>query len=198
MKKRQHGRWPLANQKAFTLVELMVSVVLAVVMAIAAYGAVVTAQRISEAGSAEQDLQLTANTIMNKIVKGNLEPSGFVRLSEAATYDTSNGISDFRFTIGTDTTIRRYYLSADGRQILYNHPSSTGAVQDEVIYTAPANTVITLRFYAPTPVVLPAQGGPGDVYNGVVIAIDVGLSTNVRGRTINGSASTWVNLRNHP
>ena len=89
--------------------------------------------------------------------------------------------------VGTDGIERRYYLNPAGTSLLYNHPTAKGTV-DEVIYTAPAGNTLALRFWV-------LAGTP---YTNVTLGIDVGLSQNVSGRTVSGSTTTMINIRNHP
>jgi len=56
-----------------------------------------------------------------------------------------------------------------------------------VIYTAPVGNTLALRFWV-------LAGTP---YANATLGIDVGLSQNVSGRTVSGSATTMINIRNH-
>ena len=147
--------------------------------------ALTSSKQICTSVSADQDLQQTANVIMNKIIKGGSEPGGIFRLSEATSY-TITSISELRF-VGTDGTERRYFLNNAGNQILYRHPTASGT-QDQVMYTAPTGTTLTLRFWPLA----------GSTYANITIGIDVRLSRSVNGRTVTGSVTTLINIRNHP
>jgi hypothetical protein len=97
-------------------------------------------------------------------------------------------------------TARRYYLNttvdAKGAtiyKVMYHHPDpkDKNKTVEDLIYMAPKGSILTLRF-SPAAVNTPAN----------VVEIDVALKQNLsqkaNSRTISGTASTFVLLRNHP
>jgi len=168
------------KEKGFTLMELLVTVGLSVLFTGVVLAALITSRQLCTSISSIQDLQQTANVVMNKIIKGSGETGGIFRLSEAVSY-TITSLSDLSF-VGTDGTTRRYYLSNANTELRYSHPVN-GSTTNELIYRAPAGTTLTLRFWA-------------QVTN-ITVGIDVGLSKTVNGRTVTGSATTVITIRNH-
>jgi prepilin-type N-terminal cleavage/methylation domain-containing protein len=170
------------NKKGFTLVELLIATGLSAIFTALLLAALTTSRQFCDRITADQDLQQVANVIMNKIIKGANEPGGVYRLSEATSY-TTPGISELRFT-GTDGIERRYFIT--GSSLFYRHPTTAGTV-DEVLYTAPAGTSLTLRFWTLS----------GSNYTNITVGIDVGLSKTINGKAVVGSATTMINIRNH-
>ena len=172
------------DKKGFTLAELLVAIGLSAMFTGLILAALMSSRQICTSLTADQDLQQTANVIMNKIIKGGSEPSGIFRLSEATSY-TIASISELHF-VGTDGIERRYFLDNTGRELWYRHPG-VGGTSDELIYRAPTGTTLTLRFWALA----------GSTYANITVGIDVGLSKVVNGRNVVGSATTMINIRNH-
>ena len=133
-----------------------------------------------------QNLQASADNALAKIIKDGPEPDGTFRLSEAVSF-TQPSLSELHFT-GTDGIERWITLSGDGQSIIYHRPGSGGVMEDDVLYTAPSGAILTLRFWTPA----------GTNYTGVNICIAVAVVQNIQGKSISGSASTMVNIRNHP
>ena len=169
--------------------ELMVAVFIAVILIGIATSAYILVQRAYSVDSAGSWLQNSANAVLTKIIKGETEPGGVFRLSEATSYNIVS-ISELHFT-GTDGTERWFRLDNTSTSVIYHYPTSAGTT-DETIYTAPSGATITLRFSTPV----------GPQYSGVVVGIDVAIFQNqsISGaiKTVSGSASTYVNIRNHP
>jgi competence protein ComGC len=172
------------ENKAYTLVEVLIATVFSVILVGAVVNAYSSTKQIYSTGIAGGGLQDGANAILTKMIGGKSEPTGTYRLEEAVSY-TIPSLSQLNF-VGTDAVQRWYYLNAGATAVLYHHPTAGGTI-NETIYTAPANTIITLRFSAPS----------GAQYTGVVVGIDVALSQVIFGQTVTGSASTYVNIRNH-
>ncbi len=174
------------NNKAVTFSEILVVSLVAVCIVAAVTSFYSLTNRTSSIESSEQWLQQCANTILTKIVEGASEPGGVFRLSEATEY-TVVSLSELRFK-GTDGIDRTYRLNAGATSVIYHHPTSSfPAGEDQIIFTAPSGTTITLRFYIPA----------GAQYTGVVVGIDAALTQNISGRAISGCVSTYVNIRNH-
>ena len=180
-------RWWMkrTHEKGFTLAEILVVVAITAMTVGVLTSAFIVYQQTAAKATVEQSLQQISNVIINKIIKGSSEPGGTFRLSEAVSYQIVT-TSELHF-VGTDGIERRYYLNPAGTSLLYNHPTAKGTV-DEVIYTAPAGNTLALRFWV-------LAGTP---YTNVTLGIDVGLSQNVSGRTVSGSTTTMINIRNHP
>ena len=172
------------DNKAFTLAEILVAMVIAVFLIGVVVNFYILTSRTNSTGINRQWLQNDANTILTKIIEGKLEPGGVFRLCEAVSYNVVS-ISELHFT-GTDSLERWFRLNSSSTSLIYHHPTASGNV-DETIYTAPAGAAITLRFSIPL----------GAQYTGVVVGIDAVLTKNISGRMVSGSASTYVNIRNH-
>ena len=172
------------KSKGFTYAEVLVALSISLLLFAALLGLFITAKQFYAVNMLAQDLQRDANKVIAKIIKGKIEPGGIYRLSEATRYNQVS-VSELEFW-GQDDVKRWIKLSADGRSVIYHHPTTNGD-QDEVLYTVPPNTAITLQFWVPA----------GALYQGTNIGIDVGLSQSLRDRNFNGSASTLLNIRNH-
>ena len=172
------------NDKGMTFVELLVSLSISVLLIGSVLATYMASNEFYAVDVTGQTLQRDADNILNKIIKGKIEPTGVFRLSEATSYNQVS-VSELQFT-GTDQTIRWYGLSEDEKSVIYHHPTSSG-VRDEIIYTASAGITPALRFWIPSGVQFTDTG----------IGIDVALTQNVNGRAISGSATTMINIRNH-
>ena len=176
----------LINNRAFTLVEIMIAATIAVIVIGIVLGFYSFSNQAYSMGVSRQQLQDDANIILTKIIEGKSEPGGVFRLSEAVSYNIV-GISELHF-VGTDSIERWFSLDNSSTSIIYHHPTiSSPAGEDETICRVPTGSTITLRFSIPS----------GAQYTGVVIGIDAAETKNVSGNTISGSASTYVNIRNH-
>lgn len=173
------------NHKAFSLIETLMAVVFTVILVMVVVNFYNVTRVAYVTGVAEQTFQDGVNVMLSQIIQGKTEPSGVFRLSEAVSYSIPN-LSELHFW-GTDDVERWYRLNNTSTQLIYHHPTAAGTV-DEVIYSAPAGATITLRFS------VPAVAN----YTSSVVGVDVALSQNINGRTVIGSASTIIHLRNHP
>lgn len=168
-------------KSGFTLTELLVAAVIAIFIVGAAVSFFYSTNRASSMGVSRQELQNAAHVVLTRMVDGKSLPSG-IPLSEAVSCHQPGGILSELHFIDINGTERSFRLGAASRSVIYNYPSGPGTV-DEVIYTAPAGANVTLRFSEP--------------YPDIVVNIDVAITGNVSGRTVCGSASTYVNMRNH-
>jgi len=197
------------NNKAFTIVELMLAVGFSVLLLTGVYGFYTAASQVYSSGIAGQSLQDGANIILSKIIEGQSESGTVYRLSTSETYGIPNSNIIYFCQdnplippCGTsDSTVRWYTLDPTSTSLRYYHPTSNPLGYD-VIYTAPKNTTITLRFSpAQEPNPLPP---PTTITIPNVIEIDVALTENLLPNVTNnrlaasGSASTFVLLRDHP
>lgn len=172
------------TKRGFTLVELLFATALSAVLTGLLIAAFMSSSQVCTTVTKDQDLQQTANVIMNKIIKGASESGVIYRLSEAKSY-TIASISDLHF-VGIDGVDRRYFLSNAGNELWYTHPGG-GVAGSDLIYRAPTGTTLTLRFW-------PLAGA---AYTNITVGIDVGLAKAVNGRNVVGSVTTMINIRNH-
>jgi type II secretory pathway pseudopilin PulG len=177
--KRKKTKPPV--ERGFTLVEVVVGAGLSVLLTGLILAALTSSRQICTSISANQDLQQTANVIMNKIIKGSKEPGGIFRLSEATSYAVQNLGSELDFT-GTDGITRKYLLNNAGDSLIYHHPTAAGTT-DELIYKAPKGTTLTSGFWIASA--------------NITVGINVGLAKTVNGKNVVGSATTMINIRNH-
>ncbi|MBF0570984.1 MAG: hypothetical protein HQL12_03840 [Candidatus Omnitrophica bacterium] len=195
------------NNKAFTLLEMLMAVSFSVLLLTGVYGFYNASSQSYSAGISGQILQDGADIVINKIIEGGTEPGGGVfRLATGYSFYITNDPNILYYCqnslcTASDPTARWYTLDPTNTQVLYHHPTSNPLGYD-VIYSAPAGSSFfnqatnskTLRFSYAT-------------YNGKtlpnVAEIDVALTANVPMGTTNnrvaasGSASTFVLLRDH-
>ena len=208
------------NNKAFSLVELMMAVAFSVLLMTGVFGFYNAASQTYSSGVSGQTLQDGADIVLSKIIQGETESNTVYRLSTAVSYLIPNGSANELYSCGgapqgtpcnagnffselyycqdspcagsNDATARWYYLNNSGTAIIYHHPRSGGGAIDETLYTAPAGSTMTLRF-SPAAVSTPLN----------VVEIDVALTQNLAAGITNqrlavsGAASTFVLLRNH-
>lgn len=209
------------NNRAFSLVELMMAVTFTVLLMSGVFAFYNSASQSYSAGVSGQTLQDGANTVISKIIEGETESNVVYRLSMAVSYLIPNGGVNELYSCGaspqvapcnasnafselyycqdspcggaSDNTARWYYLDKTGTSLIYHHPSSNGKTIEENIFTAPTGSSLTLRF-APAAVSTPLN----------VVEIDVALTQNLSENITNqrlatsGAASTFVLLRDHP
>ena len=123
----------------------------------------------------------------------------------------------------SDPNARWYYLNSTGTSVIYHHPTTGGGTVEQVIYTAPPKTTMTLRF---EPGSIPPTGSPLTCPSTTtavpaspatpqvctlpnVVEIDVALRQNLAAATVatnnrlsttsgSGASSTFILLRDHP
>lgn len=174
----------MINKNGFTLIETLMATVFTVLLVMVVVNFYNVSRVAYVTGVAGQTFQDGVHVMLSQIIQGKTEPGGVFRLSEATSYSIVN-ISELHFW-GTDNVERWYRLNNTSTQLIYHHPTASGAV-DEVIYTAPAGATITLRFS------VPAVAN----YASSVVGVDIALSQTINGRVVTGSSSTIVHLRNH-
>ena len=199
------------NKKAFTLLELMMAVAFSVLLLTGVFGFYNAANQLYSSGITAQNLQDGANIVLNKLIEGQAESNTVYRLETSASFYIPTGNSNTLYFCQynpsntpcstSDPTVRWYTLDPTSTSLRYYHPTSNPLGYD-VIYTAPKNTTITLRFSpAQEPNPLPP---PTTITIPNVIEIDVALTENLLPNVTNnrlaasGSASTFVLLRDHP
>ena len=178
------------NKKSFTLVEVMISTAILLVLMIFVFNFYNVTRVVYSRNLYQQMLTDGTNIMLGRIIEGKTEPSGVVRLAQAVSYCIGSGVncagvssSELHFW-GTDNIERWYSLTNGSTSLLYHHPTAAApAGADEVIYTAPNGATVTLLFWVPA---------------GNYPAANVGVSVSLTKSTTTGSATTVVNLRNHP
>jgi len=209
------------NNKAFSLVELMIAVAFSVLLLTGVFAFYNVASQSYTSGVSAQTLQDGAGIVLSKIIEGEIESGVVYRLSSAVSYMIPNGAVNALYSCGGapqatpcnaanifselyycqdspcggagDLTARWYYLNSSGSAVLYHHPKVGGGTIEENVYTAPAGSTLTLRF-SPAAVNTPLN----------VVEIDASLTKNLFANITNktlatsGSSSTFVLLRNHP
>jgi len=194
---------PRKDQKGFSFVELMMAVGFTLILMAGVYGFYNSSGQIYSSGIAGQTLQDGANTVIRKIIDGQVEADKITyRLATSASYFIPDGnpsqlyfCQDNSLTnpcSPADTTARWYNLDPTNTSLRYYHPTANPLGYD-VLYTAPAGSTLTLRFAPPTPPPPPAVG-----YQASVVQIDVALIQNLNNKVAaSGTATTYVLLRNH-
>ncbi len=185
-----------AAQRGFTLVELLVGLLLVVLLVSVASTFYNLIKGNNVYGLSGQVLQDGANIVLSKIIQGGTEATGVERLTQSVAYCIGSGSpvcsivnpSEIHYW-DMNGVERSYRLNNSLNQLIYHHPTTlVPAGTDEVIYTAPDQSIITLTFWVPT------SGN----YTAADVNFSVSLSKNIFGKTVTGSATTQVNLRNHP
>ena len=181
------------NKKGFTLVETLIAAAFTVILMMVVVGFYSTIKGGYSSSLAGRSLQEGANLIVAKIIEGSTEATGIFRLSESGIYCIGSGAN----CSGPVTTAEVHFVSSDLKErwyklgspttLVYHHPTAAApAGADEMIYTAPAGSVITLMFWYPDPLnPTPAVG------------VSVTLTQTVSGKTYTGSATTTIYMRNH-
>lgn len=182
------------NKQAHTMTELLIASVIIVILFASILGAFILTKSVSSDSLASYNLQRDVNVLLYKMIRGIKEPLGtfglraalppaptsaFVLLPAANPADSE---IDFFSTDG-NVTPRKYFLR--NNTVVYESP--TQAQRQKVIYTAPANSNITLRFSKPAWAV-----------DNQVVTVYISVSQQLGNKTANGSAVTNVNLRNTP
>lgn len=188
------------NNRAFTIIEVLTALAISGMLCITIYGTYITVQQFYTSTISEQSLQRDAAILMDTIIKGKIPAPGTIyRLSEASSF-YQLGPSEIRF-MGLDKNCRGWKLSGDGASVIHYYVPSApipedcpydialgclacGNEQNDVIvYTAPQGATLGLRFWQPA--------------SATSVGIDVGITRTTAGKTVSGSVSTVVNMRNH-
>ena len=186
------------NKKAFTLVEILMATAITLILVVGMFNYYYVSKTAYITGLSKQMLADGANLVLSKISEGGIESGGGVyRLAQGVSYCIGSGTSPSCGVVSTselhfwctDGIERWYRLGSGSASLIYHHPTTgnpSGA--DETVYTTPTgSTFSTLLFCIPT----------GN-YPAANVGVSVTLAQNVSGKTITGSATTIVNLRNHP
>jgi hypothetical protein len=165
------------------MAELLVASVLIVILFTATLGAFVLAKNIYSDSIATSHLQRDVDGLLARITRGMQETGGSYGLRSGVSYTlpaVSPAGSRIDF-IGVDDITRSYFLN--NNTIVYS--SLTQSPVQQVIYTPPPNSNITLGF---ANVSMDQQ----------VVYIYIAVSRQIGNRTVVGSIATNVNLRNAP
>ena len=173
----------LLNKRAHTITELFVASVVIIFLFTATFGAFVFTKNSYSNHISRYDLQRNVNIVMNRMIRGTKQSNGTFGLRSAVSFTLPVAIpalSKIDF-VDSDGTHRMYYLN--NNTIVYYDP--TQVPSQKVVYTAPANSTITLRF---SPVHVDME----------VVRVYLSVSKVVNNKTIAGSITTDVTLRNAP
>ena len=173
----------MRNKMSFTTTEVLISSVIIVILFACTIGAFMMVKGLFRDKIAEYGLQQSSNTILTKIIRGYKEGGNIVGLRSAVSFSLpvvtpAGSRIDY---VGKDGNTRSYFLSVN--TIQYSSP--TQWPNQRTIYTAPAGATIVLRFWYAS-----ADRETAGIY--------FALLQPAGKRTVSGSVSTYVNLRNMP
>ena len=173
------------NKQAHTMTELLIASAIIVFLFASVLGAFILTKSVYYDSMANYNLQRDVDTVLATIIRGTNEQTGRFGLRSAVSIPAPGlppipGQNNISF-VGTDNNTRRYFLN--NNTIVYNSPTQTP--NQRVIYTAPPNSNITLRFAS-------ASADQQVVY------IYIAVSQAIGNKTATGSIATNVNLRNMP
>lgn len=169
------------NFKGETLTEVLISTVIAALLLASAMGAFLIVKNVINYSIAEYNLQRDAGIIINRVTRNIEELSSAYGLRSGASF-TIPSVSEIDY-VDTLGNTRKYYLS--GNSIIYENMAIFSSQQ--TLYSANPDVNITLRFWEPY--------GYG---SRETVGLYISLVQQIGSRTVSGSASTYVNLRNIP
>lgn len=175
----------IIKKQGQTLTELLITSTIIIFLLASVLGAYILIQNVYYNNMANFNLQRDVDVVLGTIIRGLPEQGGRFGLRSAVSIPAPGlpplpGQNNISF-IGTDNNTRRYFLN--NNTIVYNSPTQNP--NQKIIYTAPPNSNITLRFAS-------ASADQQVVYT------YIGISQIVNNKTVTGSATTYVNLRNMP
>lgn len=170
---------PTSGQRGQTLPEVLVASVIMTLLFASAIGAFMLTKNIQRYSIEEYNLQRDVNKVLARIVRNIKEDTENHGLRSGRSF-TIPSVSRLNYA-GDDGIARSYYLSSGS--ILYLKSN----LLPSTIYTPPTGSTLTLRFWEPT--------GYSDH---VTVGIYIGITRVVGGKTISGSATTYVIIRNAP
>ena len=186
----------IMNKQAHTITELLVVSFIIVILFASVLGAFVLTKSVYSDSIANYNLQRDVNGLLYKIIRGIKEPSGTFGLRSALPPSSTSGFVllpaalpanseiDFFSTDG-NITPRKYLLISSNNTVVYESP--TQSPRQKIIYTAPANSTIILRFSIPLWAI-----------DDQIVTIYISVSQQIGNKTATGSVTTNVNLRNAP
>jgi len=172
-------RKTFVSRKGFSITELEIASVIAILIFAAAIGAFLLVKNIQNYSGAELALERDVGTVMARLIRNIGEAADSRGLRSGRSFIIPSA-GELAYT-DVDGNTRRYYLS--GSSIFYASPLQSP--QTGTIFTAPSGTSVILRFWKPS--------GYSD---NETVGIYIGLVKNIGGRAVSGSVSTYVNLRN--
>lgn len=176
----------IMNKDAHTLTELLVASVIVVLIFASVLGAFLLSKGVYRDSIEGCNLQRDVNNLLATMTRGIKEQGGGTFGLRSAASIPSPGLfpSPGQNTIsfaGTDTNTRMFFVK--NNTVVYDSPTQNP--REYVIYTAPANSSITLRF-------MPGSADQQLVY------LYLSVTQQIGNRTASGSAETYINLRNMP
>ncbi len=184
----------MIKKSAHTMTELLVASTVIVLLFTSVLGAYMMMKGISLDSIANNNLQRDVNLLLATIIRGPIEPGGEMfglrsAVSMSASLPAPNTplpswplYQDSIYFTSSDDNIRIFFLS--NNTVVYESPTQNP--NKRVIYTAPANSTLILRFSA-----ISVDQQVVNVYISVV-------QQNPNGIPATGSVVTNVNLRNTP
>lgn len=168
------------------MTELLVASVIIVMLMASVFGAFLLIKEVYRDSIASSNLQRGVDTLLATMIRGTKEQGGGTFGLRSAVSIPSPGLfpSPGQNTIsfvGTDTNTRRFFLS--NNTVVYDSPTQNP--NQRIIYTAPANSNITLRFISAS-------------IDQQIVYVYISVTQQIGGKTVTGSAETNVNLRNMP
>jgi len=184
----------MIKKSAHTMTELLVASVIIVLLLASVLGSYMMIKGVTFDSIANQNLQRDVNILLATIIRGPVEQGGgMFGLRSASAMSASQpppaiplpswplNQNSIYFT-GSDNKIRGYFLN--NNTVVYESPTQNP--NQRVIYTAPDNSVIMLRFSA-----ISIDQQVANVYISVT-------QQNPNRAPATGSVVTNVNLRNSP
>lgn len=165
--------------RGFTLAEIIVATAISVILFVSSIGAYLFMKTTLYGKFVEYDLTRDVNMALKRITTGVNEGSVLYGLRSASKFTITN-VSAISY-VGSDNNIRQYYLN--GSSLVYSSPAQSPG--QRTVYTAPSGSTFTLRFWE-----------PGGYLGHETVGIYIGVSQPVGGKTVSGSVSTYVNIRN--
>lgn len=169
------------NKKGFTLVEALIATVIAVLLFASSMGAYLFTKTMVNRIFVQNDFSEKSNFIMSKIIRGYKEGAGLYGLRSASSF-TIQSATELSY-VSIDGQTRRYFVS--GSSLIYESPAQWPTQQ--TVYTPPAGSTFTLRFWEPA-------GYSGNE----TIGIYVGLIQTINGKNVSSSVTSYINIRNLP
>jgi len=121
------------NDRAFTMVELVMAVAFSVLLLTGVYGFYTIANQSYSSGISGQNLQDGADMVMSKIIEGQIESGVVYRLATAVSYMIPNGTPNYLYTCGGGLQTTACNASNTSGEIYYcqdNPCSQTGGLND--------------------------------------------------------------------
>jgi len=165
--------------RGFTLAEITVAAAITVVLFASSTGSYLFMKTALYGKFVEYNLTRDVNMALKRITAGVNEGSVLYGLRSASSFTITN-VSTISY-VGSDNNTRQYY--PNGSSLIYSSPAQVP--NQRTVYTAPPGSTFTLRFWEPSG------------YSGhETVGIYIGVSQPVGGKTVSGSVSTYVNIRN--